>query len=91
MNTAWERASRRLWLSMLMRGMLANVVLSPGVAAVALLSSFVLSGGTSMFVVLLVPLATATNLAAWLWATRQALLRSYPEGRFVLVGAESAT
>ena len=90
MDAEWERASRRFGLSMLVRYFAANLVLSPIVAALALLASAAFSGGPSMFTALVVPLAAMSNLAAWLWATRQALLRSYPEGRFVLMRAEGA-
>jgi hypothetical protein len=84
-DPTWQTATRRLWLSTIFRYLGASLVLSPAIAVIALLSSeFLFFSPNSMLFISLI-LGVAVNLLAGLWATRQAIMKSYPEGKFVLV------
>lgn len=90
---AWNAATRRLWLRTVGLVLAAAIVLSPAIAAVALLVSRFGFGATSAFDYMspvMWLLGIAMNLLIWLWATRQALIRNYPEGRFELVPHQAA-
>ncbi|MDF3823406.1 hypothetical protein P3G55_26240 [Leptospira sp. 96542] len=84
-TTHWQRASKRLWIAMLVRYLGATLVISPSLCSLALLVAAPFPAMQSLFQMLLVPLVVLANLAAMLWATRQALLKTYPEGSFRLV------
>lgn len=90
----WNAATRRLWLRTVGLVLAAAVVLSPAIATLALLvSRFGL--GHAKAIEYMHPIAwalgIAMNLFIWLWATRQALARRYPEGRFQLVPHSSTS
>jgi hypothetical protein len=84
----WQRASKRLWIALLVRYLGATLVISPSLCTLALLVAAPFPAMQSLFQILLVPLVVIANLAAMLWATRQALLKTYPEGFFRLVQDE---
>jgi hypothetical protein len=85
MDDDWQRATRRLWFGIVVRTLCASIVLSPCVAAVALLFSHFVPILSQSFFYITWALGLVVNLLAWLWATRQALLKAYPEGGFQLV------
>ncbi|WP_131279125.1 hypothetical protein [Hylemonella gracilis] len=85
----WQRASKRLWTALLVRYLGATLVISPSLCTLALLLAAPFPAMQNLFQLLLVPLIVIANLAAMLWATRQALLKTYPEGSFRLVQDEA--
>jgi hypothetical protein len=90
MNEQWFSATRRLWFGIVARTLCASVVVSPTVAAVALLVAKFGIGIPDAFPYIVALLGVVANLLVWLWATRNALQQSYPQGVFRLVPHESA-
>ena len=83
----WVIATRRMWVALLLRYLIASTVVSPSVAVLALLVSAIFSQSQLAFYIVFLSLGITANLAAMLWATRQALLKAYPEGKFHLQAA----
>lgn len=89
MSDSWLSATRRLWLGIVVRTACGALVLSPAVAAVSLLVARFVLGTPEAFGYILLPLSLLTHLLVWLWATRNALQQSYPQGVFRLVAHEN--
>ena len=89
MSEMWLSATRRLWLGIVVRTVCGALVLSPAVAAVSLLVARFVLGTPEAFGYILLPLSLVTHLLVWLWATRNALRQSNPEGAFRLVARET--
>ena len=90
MSDLWLSATRCLWLGIVVRTLCGAVVVSPAVAVVSLLVARFVFGSPEAFGYVAVPLGLVAHLLVWLWATRNALQQSYPQGVFRLVDDERA-
>ena len=76
----------------MVRTFIASVVVWPTVASISLLASYFGFGlGSPVFYYIALPVGVVVNLLALLWAIRQALQQSYPQGNFRFVPHEPPT